>query len=125
MANTEARNRTRFEPSVKGAAFDNRITRVDPSGGVLDVLSLEPPLTTQAHAQPVALAFHDGPSGDRAYVAALGTDTVVVLDGSSGALVTELASGPLPVGLAVDGARELLYVLTLGDKTVRRLQDLH
>lgn len=120
VANTEARNRTRFEPSVKGAAFDNRITRVDPAGGVLDVLSLEPPLTSAAHAQPVALAFHDGPSGDRAYVAALGTDTVVVLDGSSGALVTELASGPLPIGLAVDGARELLYVLTLGDKTVRR-----
>jgi YVTN family beta-propeller protein len=123
IANTEARNRIRFEPVISGAAFENRVTVVTPGGAVGAVLPLDAPDTTVSHAQPVALAFHvpgggvgaaDG-RGGLAYVATLGDDTVVVLDALTGAVVDELAVGPLPSGLAVDDAHGLLWVYTRGD----------
>ncbi|MHC5211286.1 MAG: hypothetical protein ACYTG2_11255 [Planctomycetota bacterium] len=125
VANTDARNRLRFEPMLSGAAFENRITVVTPGGAVSTILSLDAPNTAASHAQPVALAFHvaapapgDGASG-LAYVATLGDDTVIVLDAASGAVVDELAVGPLPSGLAVDDARGLLWVLSRGDARIR------
>ena len=125
VANTDARNRQRFEPAISGAAMDNRVTIVGADGSVTGVIQLAPPLTSGEHAQPVALAFHQGgagasdAAGDIAYVAALGTATVIALDAHSGALVAEIPTAPLPIGLAVDDARQWLYVYTLSDKTVR------
>jgi YVTN family beta-propeller protein len=112
IANTDARNRTRFEPVLSGAALENRITVVTPGGAVSQEISLDQPNTTASHAQPAALAFH---LGALAYVATLGDDTVVVLDALTGAVLDELDVGPLPSGLAVDDARGLLWVLTRGD----------
>lgn len=121
VVGTDARNRTRFEPVINGAAHDNRVSIVDADGSLREVVSLAPPFTGQQHAQPVSVAFSAG-SGrvpSRAYVAALGSSTVVVLDAASGALVDELDVGLLPLGLAVDDAHGLLYVFTRGDNTIQ------
>ena len=119
VAGTDARNRSRFEPSIKGAAMDNQVAIVARDGTLSEIVRLAPPLTTREHAQPVAVAFSRGPFGRVAFVAAMGTSTVVALDSETGALVAELDTGPLPLGLAVDDTHGLLYVYTLGDKTVR------
>jgi len=119
VAGTDARNRTRFEPIVAGEGLDNRVTVVSPGGAVTQVVSLGPPLLATQHAQPVALAFHDGPAGPFGYVATLGDDTVVVLDAVTALPLAEIPVGAQPAGLASDSARGLLYVLARGDKTLR------
>ncbi|TAJ04393.1 MAG: hypothetical protein EPO68_16965, partial [Planctomycetota bacterium] len=82
IAHTAAKNRTRFEPSVKGDAVENRIAIVTPGGAVAQQLELAPPLTTREHAQPVAIAFyspHRGPpsgSGGGSGGGAIGGGTI-------------------------------------------------
>src|SRR5262249_48854924 len=127
VANTDAQNRTRFEPAVSGKAFKNQVTIAAPGGAVEQVITLEPPLTSKQHAQPVALAFYTGiagaadapAAGPFACVAGLGDASITVLNAASGALVQELTTGELPEGLAVDDARGLLYVFSRGDHVVR------
>jgi len=122
VAATDAKNRTRFEPNVSGAGFDNRVTVVDPVAGVLGSISLAPPATSAPHAQPVALAFGGGPDQRLGYVATLGDDTIVALDAVTGEVVDEFAAGSQPAGLAADDAHGLLYVLSRGDKTLRAFE---
>jgi hypothetical protein len=81
------------------------------------VLELAPPLTTRPHAQPAVLAFSDGPAGHLAYVACLGSASVVVLDSVTRTLVRELDVGDIPSGLAADGVHGVLYVLSRGDES--------
>ncbi len=111
-----AHNRTRFEPVLSGAAFDNAISIMAPGGALLQRIVLAPPTTTAQHAQPVAIAFSTGASGARAFVACLGDDTLLVLDAATGQLLQEVSVGSLPTGLAVDDEHALLYVFTRGDK---------
>ncbi len=125
IANTDARNRTRFEPSLTGSAFDNRVTLVAPEaigggsdGDAVRHLSLAPPFTQQHHAQPAPIAFYDGAFGRRAYVAALGTASVVVIDRDAEAVLDEVAVGAVPVGLAVDSVHDRFYVLSRVEKQV-------
>jgi YVTN family beta-propeller protein len=127
VAATDAHNRTRFEPNVSGKGLDNRVVTVQTSGllTALQTISLAPPTTAVAHAQPVALAFHDGPAGQYGYVATLGDDTVVVLDAFSNRVVGEIAVGAQPAGLAADPVHGLLYVLSRGDKTLRSFDVAH
>lgn len=119
VANTDAGNRTRFEPAVAGRAVSNRITIASPRGRVQQVIELAPPVTAREHGQPVALAFAETPRGVLAYVACLGDSSLVVLDAASGAVLDEFATGPVPAGLAVDGARGLLFVHSRGDQALR------
>ncbi|HEX5010682.1 MAG TPA: hypothetical protein VFY71_09785 [Planctomycetota bacterium] len=125
VAGTDAHNRTRFEPNVRGAGFDNRITVVAPDLQVKQIVSLAPPQTSVMHAQPVALAFLSGPAGRFGYVATLGDDTVVVLDAMTAVPVAELKVGAQPAGLAADDAHGLLYVLCRGDQTLRAYDAAH
>ncbi|MBM3977656.1 MAG: hypothetical protein FJ299_11785 [Planctomycetes bacterium] len=160
IAHTAAKNRTRFEPHVKGAAVDNRIAIVTPGGTVLQQVDLAPPLTSREYAQPGAIAFYaptrpplggsggglvgsghgSGPSTTTggatsgqgtsapvqtraprpiAYVACVGAASVVALDAQSAELIDEIDVGEVPVGLAVDSARAVLYVLSRGDHALR------
>ncbi len=126
VAATEARNLTRFEPVLKGAAIDNRVAIVAPGGAVKSIVSLAPPTTAAHHAQPTQIAFGREGSAPRAYVSALGTASLVVLDGETAEVVREVAlEATLPSGLAVDEARGIVYVLTRGDATVRALAVNH
>ncbi|MFO0982452.1 MAG: hypothetical protein U1E76_12080 [Planctomycetota bacterium] len=117
VALTQANNRTRFERRLRGAAIDNRVAIVAPGGAVQQVLDLAPPLLPEPCATPVAVAF--SARHDLAYVAMLSSERVIVLDATQHTLVSEIATGPLPSGLAVDDARELLYVFCRGDLTLR------
>lgn len=121
VAGTDARNRIRMEYNLNGTAIKNVVVVVDaqPGGAVQSVLELAPPLTPNAHAQPVAIDFYQGSAGQFAYVACLGTATVVVLDALTGAFVAEIPTGLLPSGLSVDPVRGLLYVFCKGDKSIR------
>lgn len=122
VACTDARNALRFEPRLRGAAIDNRVTILEPGGEVTSVVSLAPPTTSRHHAQPTQLVFGHEDGAPRAYVAALGSASLVVLDGVDGGLVREVdLPGTRPSGLAFDAARGLLYVLTRGDRTLRAL----
>ena len=116
VAGTDARNRTRFEPVLKGRAVQNRLSVVGADGALRDVLALAPPLTAREHAQPAALAFDVHAKGTTVYVAALGSATVLALDADSGAVLEELAVPALPTGLAVDPERRRLYVFSRGTR---------
>jgi YVTN family beta-propeller protein len=120
VVGTEALNRTRFEPNLRGAALENRVVVVAPGGAVQQTVVLEPPVTASEHSQPAVLAFGDGPDGPLAFVGCLGTASVVVLDAASAQVVAEIETGEIPSGLAVDGARGVLYVLSRGDHALRR-----
>lgn len=118
ITNTDADNRTRFEPRLRGRATANRITIVDPAGGPRVVLDLSPPLLPEPAALPGAIEFSAGPS-PRAFVAAQGSAAVLVLDAATGAFLRRIDCGPIPSGLAIDEARGLLFVHSRGDHAIR------
>lgn len=88
VANTDARNLTRFEPTVRGNFASNRVSRLNVTSGAITHLDLNPgfsytnfprlPELSNALAQPTAIAF--GSSGNNFYVAAFGTDRIGLLE---------------------------------------------
>ena len=95
VANTEARNLVRFEPTLKGHLVDNRVTRVETAGaGSVTAFDLNPGLDytlfpnpaarATALAQPTALAFE--PDGAAFWVASFGTDRVARVRAADGAV---------------------------------------
>ena len=110
VANTEARNLTRFEPALRGTFMTNRVTRILLSDGSKADFDLNPGFSTNnfpnlrdrtnALAQPVALVF--GPSGSHYYVAAYGSDRVAKIDTASGAVQQRIELCPTAVGSSAD-----------------------
>jgi DNA-binding beta-propeller fold protein YncE len=106
VANTDARNLTRFEPVIRGAFVTNRITRINPANGAVTYYDLEagrsvtnyPNLQdqTNALAQPTAIAF--GASGANFFVAAFGSDRIAQVDANSGAVTRRLDINPSAPG---------------------------
>jgi YVTN family beta-propeller protein len=135
VSNTDARNRVRFEPNVRGHWVDNRITRITPSGQVsafdlnpgVDYGTLpNPAALSTALAQPAGLVFD--PNGQVLYVAAFGTDRVAKV-GADGRLLRFIdmgSAGPTadprhkrgPRGLALNAAAQQLYVLNRISNTI-------
>ncbi len=118
---TDARNRIRMDYNLRGNAVRNVISILDASAGSpLDTqIELAPPLLPAAHAQPVTVAFDSGAA--RAYVATLGTSRILVFDAASGQWLDEVEVDLLPMGLAVDEARDLLYVFSRGSSSIQGL----
>lgn len=131
IANTEARNLVRFEPKLKGHAIDSRITRVSKDKlPTVEPIDLHPDLDytqlpnskalSTALSQPTDIVF--APHGERAYVAAFGTDRIGVLN-SGGKIITRIEVGNTPGeivrprtkrgprALAHHPKKSLLYVL--------------
>ena len=131
VAGTESRNRTRFEPNLRGAALENRVVIAAPGGGVLQTLVLAPPFTSREHAQPALLEFLQGSAavaagaraqsgvGTLAFVGCLGSASVLALDATSTALLAEIDTGEIPGGLAADAARGVLWVYSRGEHSLR------
>jgi YVTN family beta-propeller protein len=127
VTNTDAQSRTRFEPNLRGSFVRNRVSIVDPATGAVSAVHLNghvnyavtpgsPAEIALSLAQPTDVRFT--PNGAKAYVAALGSNKLGVLDGTTAAVTGRIAVGQGPVGLAMaaDGAR--LYVLNRFDNTI-------
>ncbi len=114
VTNTDARNRVRFEPRLRGDAVVNRVTIVDPGNGATQAVLLPAAL-------PGAITFTPATFGGPAlaFVAMQGSGAVLALDAVTGAFVRRIDVGPIPSGLAFDAARRLLFVHTRGDQRVR------
>jgi YVTN family beta-propeller protein len=130
VANTDARNLVRFEPTLRGHVVDNRVTRIQISNGSTQPFDLNagidysilPNVSAQALAlaQPTAIVFDS--SGIFMYVAAFGSDRVARLDTNGVVLgqvdlasLTGAAADPRnkrgPRGLALQAGARRLYVL--------------
>ncbi|MBL9173603.1 MAG: hypothetical protein JNL10_08720 [Verrucomicrobiales bacterium] len=133
VANTEARNRVRFESNLRGHVVDNRLTRLGLDPESVTAFDLNPGLdygvlpneTAQstALAQPTALVF--SADGSQGWVAAFGSDRVARFDPASGSIearmdvrapvANESRTGPGtvrgPRGLVLHPSQGRLYVL--------------
>ena len=106
VANTDARNTTRFEPVLRGGFVTNQISRVDINSGAVTRYDLNPGFAytnfpnlanqSNALAQPTALAF--GPSGANFFITAFGSDRVVLMDANSGAVTARIEINPATPG---------------------------
>jgi DNA-binding beta-propeller fold protein YncE len=130
VANTDARNLVRFEPSVRGHVVDNRVSRIAVGDGTVTAFDLNPGIDyntlpnpsalATALAQPTALTFDA--AGNALYVAAFGTDRIARLD-TNGNVLSRIEVGPAtgaivdprtkrgPRGLALTPNGQHLYVL--------------
>ncbi|MBI5849867.1 MAG: hypothetical protein HZB39_02335 [Planctomycetes bacterium] len=104
VTNTDARNRVRFEPALRGHVVDNRVTRIalgaapsvvpiDLNPGLDYAMLPNPGALATALAQPMGACW--SPSGDELYVAAFGSDRVGVLD-AGGAVIARIEIGTTP-----------------------------
>ena len=141
VANTEAFNDVRFEGSgargttVQGHLHENRITVIDPTDGSVTPWALnthvdftqipaDPALKSRSLATPLEMAVTA--DGTTLYVAAFGSGKVGVYDTAeleSGTFVPDENSqiaitGGGPGGLALDEARNQLYVFTRFDNGI-------
>ena len=135
VTNTEARNDVRFEPLIDethglaGHFVENRITVVDGTN-VLPV-QLNPHIdytrptgppeeVAQSLGLPVDLTF--SADGERLYVAGLGSGRVGIFSAADleagQATRTLVKVGAGPIGLALDEARDRLYVLNRFEQSV-------
>jgi YVTN family beta-propeller protein len=131
VANTEARNLVRFEPQLNGHAIDSRVTRLKTgSAPQVTAVDLNPGIDygvlpndqarSTALSQPTDIVFDR--SGERAYLAAFGSDRIAILDsdgkvtgrieiGESAGSVASPRTKRGPRGLAHHPQRGVLYVL--------------
>ncbi len=111
VCNTDARNLTRFEPSVRGNLVSNRVSRINFTNGTVTHYDLNADLDyavmpnlaarSNALAQPTAIVF--GQSGNNAYVAAFGTDRLGRINPNTGEVTEVIDIGPLSAaGAAAD-----------------------
>lgn len=118
---TEATNQVRFEPKVRATFIRARVASFDPAspGGAATIADLNPHLTYTAQSVPQAtrdLAVGDprgaawSPSGDRLYVAGMGSNNVIATD-ASGARLGLVNVGEGPTGVALDASGAVLFVL--------------
>lgn len=133
VANTEAHNLTRFEPNLKAAIADNRVSRIGVLDGAVTPFDLNPGIGNAilpnpaaqaiALAQPTSLVF--SADGQQLWVAAFASDRVARLSVSNAAVLSRVdvrvSSKPGipsdsrhmrgPRGMALHEGRHRLYVL--------------
>jgi YVTN family beta-propeller protein len=110
VANTDARNLTRFEPTIRGGFVTNQVSRVDINSGAVTRFDLNTNFAytnfpnvanrSNALAQPTAIAF--GPSGANYFIAAFGSDRVALVDSSSGNVLARIDVDPSAPGSAAN-----------------------
>ena len=128
VTNTEAINRTRFEPNLRGRFLFNRVTRIG-QGGLGSVIpwhlnthvvydTLPGPVGEKDLSLSAPLDVAVNAAETKVYVAALGSDKVGILDPGTGSVLNRIPTSLVakesrngPAGLAIDEARGRLYVL--------------
>lgn len=120
VVGTQARNEVRFEPNVNGRFVLSHFARVTPgTTPTRSIVDLNPHLDYRETA--VAQSERDRSIGDpraivwsadgqRGWVAGLGSNNVIGIDQSGARQGVPIEVGEGPVGLALDEARERLYV---------------
>ena len=126
-ANLEAHNEVRFEPVLRGRFVDNRVSIIALNGSTAGVTSVDlnahvnfsnPLGSDDERSRSLALPADIARSSDGTlYVAAMGSAKVGVLN-ASGAVLSRIGVGQGPTGLALDEARQRLYVLNRFDNTI-------
>jgi DNA-binding beta-propeller fold protein YncE len=139
VSNTDARNLTFFQPTLRGHWVNNRITRIQVANGQITPFDLNPKIDYKilpnpaalktALAQPTAVVFD--PSGSFMYVAAFGTDRVARVDTNGNVLSFVEVSEPGgsgskadpkhkrgPRGLALNATAQTLYSLNRISNTI-------
>ncbi len=120
---TEATNEIRFEPNLKGKFVRVKLARTDAAGATtLGNVDLNPHLTyavstvvqterDKSIGDPRGIVWNS--AGNRAYVSGMGSNNVIVVDGSGAraGLSQTINVGDGPTGLALDEAASRLYVL--------------
>lgn len=119
VSNQDTRNLVRFEPNLKGRFLFNNMARIVPSTGSVTLHHLNDHIDygapggndgERAMSLAIPLDVTISSTGNEVYVAAFGSRKVGVLDGS-GNVTRRITVGEGPAGLALDEARNRLYVL--------------
>lgn len=133
VSNLDARNLTRLEPNLRGRFIEHQVVIVrdlvtpviDPADlhagvpGFDDASAPNPAAQAASLANPTDVVVNA--AGTRAYVAALGPDRVGVLDAANASVLGRADVGEGPRGLAIDSARNLLFVLNRTDLSITML----
>jgi YVTN family beta-propeller protein len=125
VTSTDARNMQRFEPRLIGYTVETNASFVNVGTGTVSVRRLNPDTQfdftvtpgpqselDSALAIPTGIAYNA--AGTRAYVTALGSNKLGVLNPVGGAFTTVLSRVPTvagPTGVVVDDVRRRIYVL--------------
>jgi YVTN family beta-propeller protein len=129
LVGTDAVNQVRFEPNIKGTFIRVNIAVVDPAQpGSPVVRDLNPHLTYAVRSIPMPERRESvgdprsivwNAAGTTGYVAGMGSNNVITID-AAGRRTTAPAIGVPegPTGLALDGARGRLFVLSKFDGSV-------
>ncbi|MBV9928778.1 MAG: DUF4214 domain-containing protein [Acidobacteria bacterium] len=128
VVNRDSGNVRRFEPNLRGQFQTNRVSALDTAAGAPSlafVKDLNPHVdlsntagTDAERAQSLALPSDIARASDGTlYVSATGSAKVGVLD-AQGNVTARVAVGNGPTGLALDEARQTLYVLNRNDETL-------
>ncbi|HEX8097977.1 MAG TPA: hypothetical protein VF507_08070, partial [Pyrinomonadaceae bacterium] len=125
VLNTDAHNEVRFEPNLRGRFLNTRLSVVNLGNNSSTPFDLNahvdynsPAGTDAERANSLAIPADIVRAQDGTlYVAATGSAKVGVVD-SSGAVLARIGVGQGPTGLALDQARNRLYVLNRFDETL-------
>lgn len=119
LVGTDARNQIRFEPKARGVFVEVKLARVGAAGDSRSLRDLNPQIDYRVGQLPQAqrdLAIGDpraiawNADGSRGWVAGLGSNNVIAIDAQGQRIGAPIEVGEGPAGLAVDGARQRLYV---------------
>lgn len=120
VVGTEAINEVRFEPVVNGIFVRPSTARFDPlnpapTTAIADLnphldysVPNNPAIRDQSIGDPRAIVWRS--NGASAYVAGMGSNNVIIMDGN-GARLGRIDVGQGPTGLVLDEARNQLYVI--------------
>src|SRR2546430_13764152 len=127
VANDEARHLVLFEPNVRGHFLNSRVSAISFGGGTPSIVASDlnshinyntPAGSDAERAISLALPADIVRAADGAlYVAATSSAKVGVLN-SQGAVQSRITVGQGPTALALNGSRNLLYVLNRFDETI-------
>ena len=132
LVGTDATNEVRFEPNLKGVFLRVNAALVDLGGTAApSIVDLNPHLDYQSANVPQAerdLSVGDpraivwSADGSRGYVAGLGSNNVIVIDGAGGRVGAPIEVGEGPTGLAIRGTT--LYALNRFDGSISVIDTL-
>ena len=128
VVGTDGTNEIRFEPNLNGTFIRVLHAVVDEATGMSDIIDLNPHLDYSVSSlpqnerdrsigDPRGIVWNS--AGTRAFITGMGSNNLVVIDGSGArADAEQIEVGEGPTGLVIDEARDQLYVMNKFDASV-------